>query len=57
MEDTPGTLFVNTSLSGAWELVLECLTGQRSNVKLHASGPDKYGLINVDVIKYIQEMP
>lgn len=57
MEGVPGTSFKHTSSSGAWESVLKYLTEQGFNAKTHASGPDMYGVTNLGVIKYFQEMP
>lgn len=53
----PEKIFRHTSSSGAWELALKGLMELGYNAKTHASGPDMYGLTNLGVIKYIQEMP
>lgn len=53
----PEKVFRHTSSSGAWELALKGLMELGYNAKTHASGPDMYGLTNLGVIKYIQEMP
>jgi len=53
----PEKTFRHTSSSGAWELALKGLMELGYNAKTHASGPDMYGLTNLGVIKYIQEMP
>ncbi|KAF9360524.1 transforming growth factor beta regulator 1 [Mortierella sp. AD094] len=57
LEDMPDKVFRHTSSSGAWELALKGLMELGYNAKTHASGPDMYGLTNLGVIKYIQEMP
>ncbi|KAF9363197.1 transforming growth factor beta regulator 1 [Mortierella sp. NVP85] len=57
LEDMPEKIFRHTSSSGAWELALKGLMELGYNAKTHASGPDMYGLTNLGVIKYIQEMP
>ncbi|KAF9937652.1 transforming growth factor beta regulator 1 [Modicella reniformis] len=57
LEDMPEKVFRHTSSSGAWELALKGLMELGYNAKTHASGPDMYGLTNLGVIKYIQEMP
>ncbi|KAF9414157.1 choline dehydrogenase 7, partial [Entomortierella beljakovae] len=57
LEDMPDKVFQHTSSSGAWELALKGLMELGYNAKTHASGPDMYGLTNLGVIKYIQEMP
>lgn len=53
----PEKVFRHSSSSGAWELALKGLMELGFNAKTHASGPDMYGLTNLGVIKYIQEMP
>lgn len=53
----PEKVFRHSSSSGAWELALKSLMDLGFNAKTHASGPDMYGLTNLGVIKYIQEMP
>ncbi|KAF9950950.1 transforming growth factor beta regulator 1 [Mortierella alpina] len=57
LEDMPEKVFRHSSSSGAWELALKGLMELGFNAKTHASGPDMYGLTNLGVIKYIQEMP
>ncbi|KAF9422755.1 choline dehydrogenase 7 [Podila epigama] len=57
LEDMPEKVFRHSSSSGAWELALRSLMDLGFNAKTHASGPDMYGLTNLGVIKYIQEMP
>ncbi|KAF8952635.1 hypothetical protein BGZ46_003416 [Entomortierella lignicola] len=57
LEDMPDKVFRHSSSSGAWELALKGLMELGYNAKTHASGPDMYGLTNLGVIKYIQEMP
>ncbi|KAF9380391.1 transforming growth factor beta regulator 1, partial [Podila verticillata] len=57
LEDMPEKVFRHSSSSGAWELALKSLMDLGFNAKTHASGPDMYGLTNLGVIKYIQEMP
>ncbi|KAG0330175.1 transforming growth factor beta regulator 1, partial [Podila humilis] len=57
LEDMPDKVFRHSSSSGAWELALRSLMDLGFNAKTHASGPDMYGLTNLGVIKYIQEMP
>ncbi|KAI7825197.1 hypothetical protein BC939DRAFT_132466 [Gamsiella multidivaricata] len=57
LEDMPERVFRHSSSSGAWELALKGLMELGYNAKTHASGPDMYGLTNLGVIKYIQEMP
>ncbi|KAF9183843.1 transforming growth factor beta regulator 1 [Haplosporangium sp. Z 767] len=57
LEDMPEKVFRHSSSSGAWELALKGLMKLGFNAKTHASGPDMYGLTNLGVIKYIQEMP
>ncbi|KAG0330488.1 transforming growth factor beta regulator 1 [Dissophora globulifera] len=57
LEDMPEKVFRHSSSSGAWELALKGLMELGYNAKTHASGPDMYGLTNLGVIKYIQEMP
>ncbi|GJJ75935.1 hypothetical protein EMPS_08293 [Entomortierella parvispora] len=57
LEDMPEKVFQHSSSSGAWELALKGLMELGFNAKTHASGPDMYGLTNLGVIKYIQEMP
>ncbi|KAI8594617.1 F/Y rich C-terminus-domain-containing protein [Dissophora ornata] len=57
LEDMPEKVFQHSSSSGAWELALKGLMELGYNAKTHASGPDMYGLTNLGVIKYIQEMP
>ncbi len=57
-DDSPEHPLTSTSPSQAWKLVQEELakkTGKKSTS--HVSGPDFFGLSNLGVIKYIQELP